>query len=262
MIKSDGSVVNEADGINPDGSRKVQMVGSNTYEPYDLTASTSEQTVTFGFMAKSVMVTNDGTGDIRIGLQGKSVKYTVHDNLAPQWTYTGTWFSNTNPSLHNYGTDATNNAVAGGTATYKPNVITNAVIFASVKGTASGIAGFELSQDGGTTWKVPSAFTGVVRSDGATGSAMDTLDTYQSTVTLYELMFSMTVYAPWALRVSVTGNKNTNSTKADVWVDAGLARTQAIVIKPGETKTLPITTAKMSFASLSGNQPMRVVAIS
>lgn len=246
--------------IIPPGS-SFGISGSNAYDSFpDISVTTIEQEIKFSSEMKSVMITNDGLGDVKIAFQGKSPALVVHDNLDPAWSYFGTWLSNTAAAIHKYGPDATYGSSESATATYNPNSMTNRIIWHTSNGGAAGIANIHLSNDGGATWKKPSEISGVTRSDGATGAAMDTADLYGTNATK-SYTFTLPFYAKWMLRISYTGNKNASATNAWIWVDAGAIGSSPIIVKSGETQIYPIVTTDMRLICDSGTQPVRVVAI-
>lgn len=248
--------------INMFAARKVQVSGSSVYEPYDsMVASVTEQVLNFPQTMKSVMIANDGTGDILIGLQGKTVSPILHDDLNPAWAFTGTWFVSNNTSLYKYGTGVRNGNASGAKATYKPDVVSKNITIATIKGTSVGIATLELSKDNGVTWAAPSTFIGVTRSDGAVGASMDTIDLYSASVSKYEFSFNMPAYEKWAFRATISGTKNASSTDTTLWIDAALIGTRCIRIKAGETQTLPISTASVNYMCEMATQAFRVVGI-
>ncbi|GIO63564.1 hypothetical protein J43TS9_51380 [Paenibacillus cineris] len=258
--KSNGELVNLADSYDK-GGMLVNFNGSPSYDSFpDIVVTTTETVLQFSQVMKSVMITNDGTGDVKIAFQGKSPVTAVHDNLDAAWTYTGTWLSNTSAAIHKYGPDATYGSTSGAAATYNPNLMTNRITWHTSNGGAAGIADIRLSSDGGATWKKPSEISGLSRSDGATGTAMDSADLYGTNGTK-SYGFTLPFYAKWMIRILYTGTKSSGATNAWIWVDAGAVGVSPIIVKPLEAQTFPIVTSDMRLICDSGTQPVRVVAI-
>nr|WP_156736265.1 hypothetical protein [Mycobacterium sp. E3298] len=242
----------------------VRRVGSSDYASYpDLSIGVSPTTIVFPKSMNNIMITNDGTDDVKIGLQGKNPFGTIHDNQDITWSYTGTWVSDTTAILRAVGSDVAKTSTAGSKATYKPNIACAQIAVSIAKGSAAGIAQIEISNDGGNTWANPSSISGVSRSDGFTGTAMDTFDAYTSaTAGPYDLIYTLPTISNWSLRVSYTGSKNSSSSGYNVWIDCGKVFTStnaSIVIKSGETLSLAISSGDIQLASKSGTQPVRLV---
>lgn len=69
-----------------------------------------------------------------------------------------------------------------------------------------------LTRNDASVWKKPSEIEGLVRSDGAIGTAMDTVDLYNSTGDYtYSLGFTFPFFANWQIKFTVSANKNAAS---------------------------------------------------
>lgn len=206
-----------ADGSYSDGSSDVQLTGSNVKFNLPIVASPLDQAIPIPFTTKQVLMINDGADVLNYAFDGKpSLATQVFGVSSPALTFTGTWSNSTavvpNPK---YATTTGDNVV------FKPGRAgLYCLTWDMVMGQGTGIAKLELSSDNGATWQNPSDISGISRSDGATGTAMNTFDGYAA-VSVQETMLSF--YLPkgnnlWALRITPNGTKNAASTNFYIFV--------------------------------------------
>lgn len=240
--------------------------GSDGYFSLPLNVGTNVQSFGFGFTANSVMITNDGTDDIKVGLQGKSPVSTSFNQDNAAFTYNGTTTAGATGSTSGTPIDNTQTKLSGATdgtnyAIFKPNTSTKSIAMAILRGGSSGSLKFELSSDNGVTWKKPSDIPGVIRWDGAQGTVMDTFDTYVNGSTpAVDLTFYLPYDAKWAIKVTKIA-PITNG--GDIFIDGGRINLEgALTVRQGETQVFPISSADVKLVANSGAQPVRLVAIS
>lgn len=249
----------------------VQITGSDDYYFIPITASTNEKTFSLPFTAREITLINDGTFDVQFAMNGNSANPnanlgTVYDDNTPQWTYTGTWSIST--AFHNYGTQS-QYSYNGTTAIFKPTGQNQALTFATVCGGSGGIAQIDVSSDGGVTWVQPSTISGITRSDGATGTALNTFDSYNSSGNIYKnVTYNFPNVGNWAMRISTTGTKNASSGDTTVFIDGGIASATPIyfgnrymIVKSGESLSLQLQTTKVNaYTSSTTSQNCRLIA--
>lgn len=242
-----------------------KVIGSEGYFSLPISVSNVLQSYSFGFEANAIMVTNDGTDDVKVGLQGKMPVTTNFNQDNAAFTYFGTTAASGTVSNSGTPIDNTQTRLSGATdgtnyAIFKPNKSTKSIALAILRGTATGSLKFELSDDNGVTWKNPSAIAGINRWDGASGTNMDKFDTYASGSTpAVDLTFYLPYAANWAMKVT----KIVPITNAgDIFIDGGRVDLEgALTVRTGETQIFPIASSDIKIIANSGVQPVRLVAI-
>lgn len=242
----------------------IQTIGSTNYKSYQLSVNQSTNYISFGQDMQNLLISNDGSNDVKFALQGKYPLSVVYDNTDPKWSYIGTWSSDTTATIHATGADVSKTTTTGSMAVFSPNVACNQIGASLSNGTSAGIAKLELSSDGGNTWASPSTISGVTRSDGATGTSMDTYDEYSNSYTgVTDVIFTMPTSSVWSLRVSYTGTKNSSSPVYTIYIDAGkiggASDTNTIIVKAGEAISLQIKSGDIRLITESGTQSVRLV---
>jgi len=225
---------------------EIRKISAKTANPFNFK---------FSQPVKVVNLTNFGSDVALCSLNGYPAIPIIHDNLdATKWTFTGTWSNETTHFY--YGTNSQFSSINGNNAVYNPGTDVRMIGISFVPSSSSGIAKIELSLDG-TTWQNPSDIAGVLRTDGATGTSMNTFDLYYNTHETTTKTTTLSFIVPsgaWKIKVTVTNIKNTLSSNYRVYIDAGMIGddTKSFELKPGETKYIPIVATSVSVGCSSG----------
>lgn len=228
-------------------SDDVQLTGSNVKLFIPTTATNTDKAIPFPFSTRQVLIINDGTDALNFAFDAKNSKGQTYLTNNAALIFTGTWAGTTTKNADNAIT--TNNVV------FKP--VLKALVSMTwdmIKGTGAGIAKIEISADNGTTWQNPSAISGVSRSDGATGTAMDTYDCYDPSASIlsfitYNLPWDLTTI--WAMRVSATNTKNASAlSTTNIFInDFRLNDGSIFTVNSKENLNLEIQTIQINVSS-------------
>ena len=227
----------------------VQITGSSSLLSRSFTATAIEQSIALGFTSRSVLVANDGSDSIWVGFNGDPAHSPVVAFTDAAFTFAGTWNSYTNGTT---GWTGNRSGATGSTGIYDPAAACSALNVELMGGQSVGVAKIEFSVDGGATWQLPSAIGGVQRSDGATGTAMDTIDAYRNiaSVEALDVYYVLPSSGLWTVRVTATGTKNAAASGTDIIVmGANVQSLTSFEVKPTEAPTFDFAATSIAIYS-------------
>lgn len=243
------------------------LTGSNNAYFNNFTATSSSQGFQLPFLSKQVTIINDGGNPLNFAFFGNpavppSVSYPYSD---PQWTMVGTW---TDATYNGTPAESTGSANTSYSASFLPNVAgVTEITFNAISGTEAAIAGISLSTNNGTTWVQPSTIAGLTRSDGATGTALNTYDEYanvSSETTSVTYTLPDISGAIWGMKISPTNTSNPSaSSPLAIFIAGGsisISDANASgLLNSGESIGLDVATTSVSVASSLGTNGRLIV---
>jgi len=238
------------------GTAKVNatLTGSNVYESYDIVTGKLERAITFEDALNNILVINKGEKSVLIGLSGNSARGTIKDDIATEWTFTGTWTARTDKPVCLFGNSWHSTNETNAIALFNPNALCQRLTTYFVTAATAGTFAVTISSDG-TNWYIPSAVLGTKRSDDATGTALDSIDTTGTANGNLALTYTLPYPANWQIKLTVS------SEAKYVYVDAGaFSGNKVIEVNASESIEIPVSTSQISLVS-DYQSSVKVIAV-
>lgn len=234
----------------------VQLTGSNLKKSINFAAASTDNPIPLAFLTRELTIVNDGADNLSFAFDGKSSTgiTSSYQYTDPAWTTVGAWSTGTfsgYAATYTGNNNTSNNVVFKTTKSDVQNIT-----FGMIKGQASGIAKVEFSTDNGATWKNPSDILGVSRSDGVTGTALNTVDQYVNVASQYGSVTYTMPYntSGWSMRITPTNTKNASATGTPPNIFVVEAKVtdgngDIFTIKPKENLSVEIQTNQINVSS-------------